>query len=58
MLDHTDQDEPHATGKSRRDLECAPYRALDMAAVTPAAEDCSGKLDRTGVNDQQRTSRS
>jgi hypothetical protein len=39
MLDHTDQDDTHPRGKSRRDLEYAPYRALDMTALTPAAED-------------------
>jgi hypothetical protein len=47
VLDHTDQDETHARGKSRRDLEYAPYRALDMTALTPAAEDITQRcLDR------------
>jgi hypothetical protein len=48
MLDHTDQEEAHARGKTRLDLECAPYRALNMTALTPAAEDitrrCLGRI--------------
>jgi hypothetical protein len=48
MLDHTDQDNARASGKTRPDLEHAPYRALDMTAVTPAAADitqqCLGRI--------------
>jgi hypothetical protein len=48
MLDNTNQDDTHARGKSRRDLEYAPYRALDMTALTPAAKDitqrCLGRI--------------
>jgi hypothetical protein len=39
MLDHTDQDDVRASGKARPDLEYALYRALNMNAETPAAED-------------------
>jgi hypothetical protein len=39
MLDYTDQGKTHAREKGRPDLEYAPFRALNMTAVTPAAED-------------------
>ncbi len=39
MLDQTDQGKTHARDKTRPDLEYAPYRALNMTAVTTAAED-------------------
>jgi hypothetical protein len=47
MLDHTDQDDAHGKGKTRPDLEYAPYRALNMTALTSAAEDITQRcLDR------------
>jgi hypothetical protein len=67
MLDNTNQDDTHARGKSRRDLEYAPYRALDMTALTPAAkasrnaasaESCCGSLHRGDVDARQQTSTS
>jgi hypothetical protein len=47
MLDQTDEDGAYPRGKSRQDLEYAPYRALNMTTVTPAAEDVTKRcLDR------------
>jgi Bacterial regulatory helix-turn-helix proteins, AraC family len=65
MFDLDSQGMKSNPGKARLDLEYAPYRALNMTALTPAAEDitqqhcvaasCCGRPNRGDVDARQRT---